>query len=323
MAGTRRSLSPSPGERGLASHEPMEIAALLEPAWAWVERTAERIDLDAPTRLPGWSARQVLVHLGSWDDGDEGEQGDHVATRVAEARSGSVRQAQDPDARNARLVASHHDASRDEVIAALRQARQDTSNFLLGDDVAATGARPVSSVVGELPLTGLFVARGYELAVHALDLLPAGAPGPDKDVLVAGLAALTDVTGALVARVGTTATFAVVTPVAGWVVGVRGGDWTTSRLERGRSASSLGWPGIEGTAEDVLDASAGRAPAAQLLLTRRLRAYDVPGLLQLLPAFEGAPGLPGGAGVRAAARVLAGAGRAVNVVTSRISLRRP
>ena len=72
----------------------------------------------------------------------------------------------------------------------------------------------------------------------------------------------------------------------------------------------------------MLDASAGRASAAQLLLTRRLRPYDVPGLLQLLPAIEGAPGLPGGAGVRAAARVLAGAGRAVNVVTSRIPLRR-
>jgi len=323
VAGTRTSLSPSPGERGLASHQPIDIAALLEPAWAWVERTAEQIDLDAPTRLPGWQARQVLVHLGSWDDGDDGEPGDHVAVRVEEARTGSVRQAEDPDARNARLVASHHDASRDEVIAALRRARQDTSSFLLGDDVAATGARPVSSVVGELPLTGLFVARAYELAVHALDLRPAGAPDPDDAVLVAGLAALTDVTGALVARAGTTATFAVVTPVAGWVVGAHGGDWTTSRLERGRSARTLGWPGIEGSAEDVLDASAGRAPAAQLLLTRRLRAYGVPGLLQLLPAIEGAPGLPGGASVRAAARVLAGAGRAVDLVTSRVPLRWP
>ena len=300
----------------------MEIAALLEPAWAWLEGAAGQVDLDAPTRLPGWSAREVLVHLGSWDDGNPGDPGDRVAARIAEARSDSVHQAQDPDARNTRLVATHHDASRDEVVAALRRARRDTSRFLLGDDVATTGALPVSSVVGELPLTGLFVARAYELAVHALDLVPAGAPGPDKAVLVAGLAALTDVTGALVARAGTTATFAVVTPVAGWVVGVSGGDWTTSRLERGRSARSLGWPGVEGTAEDVLDASAGRASAAQLLLTRRLRPYDVPGLLQLLPAIEGAPGLPGGAGVRAAARVLAGAGRAVNVVTSRIPLRR-
>ena len=303
----------------------MEVAALLEPAWAWLERTAEQIDLDAPTRLPGWSARQVLVHLGSWDDGDRddsGDPGDRVAARVAEARSDSVRQAEDPGARNARLVASHHDASRDEVVAALRRARHDTSRFLLGEDVATTGARPVSSVVGELPLTGLFVARAYELAVHGLDLAPAGLPGPDKAVLVAGLAALTDVTGALLARAAIAATFAVVTPVAGWVVGVNGADWTTSRIERGRSARSLGWPGIEGTAEDVLDASAGRAPAAQLLLTRRLRPYDVPGLLQLLPAIEGAPGLPGGAGVRAAARVLAGAGRAVSVVTARMPLRR-
>ena len=316
MPGPRSSLSPSPGERGLAAHQPIEIAALLEPAWAFIEGTAAQLDLDAPTRLPGWSARQVLVHLGSWDDGDR------LAARVAEARSGAVHQSEDPDARNARLVASHHDASREEVVAALRRARQDTSRFLLGDDVATTGARPVSSVVGELSLTGLFVARAYEIAVHALDLAPAGAPGPDEAVLVAGLAALADVTGALLARAGATATFAVVTPVAGWVVGVNGSDWTTSRLERGRSARTLGWPGIEGTAEDVLDASAGRAPAALLLLTRRLRAYDVPGLLQLLPAIEGAPGLPGGAGVRAAARVLAGAGRAAGVLAARNPLRR-
>lgn len=314
MSGTRPPLAPSPGERGLASHQPSQVAELLDPAWASLERTAEHVDLDAATRLPGWAARQVLVHLGSWDEG-------HRADRVAEARGAVIRPAQDADARNARLIAAHHDASREEVLCALRRARRETSAYLLGDDVSTTGTRPVSSVVGELPLVALFVGRAYELAVHALDLVPAGAAPPEPEVLVAGLAALTDVTGALVARAGITATFAVVTPVAGWVVGVHGGDWTTSRLERGRPARALGWPGVEGSAGDVLDASAGRAPAARLLLTRRLRAYDVPGLVQLLPAVEGAPGLPGGAGVRAGARALAGAGRAISGLTSRVPLR--
>ena len=42
--------------------------------------------------------------------------------------------------------------------------------YQLGPDVGATGTVPVSSVIGELPLTGLLVARAYELAVHTLDL---------------------------------------------------------------------------------------------------------------------------------------------------------
>lgn len=300
-----------PGERGLASHQPVDIAALLEPAWACVERVAEQIDLDVGTRLPGWTARHVLVHLGSWD-GDDG-----FAARIAEVRSGVVEQAEDTAARNARLVATHHDASRDEVLAALRRGRVGTTTYLLGDDVADTGAGEVSSPLGPLPLTGLLVARAYELAVHTLDLAPAGAAPPDDALLVAGLAALVDVTGALLARRDLTATFAVLTPVGGWVVNAAGGDWTTSRLAPGRSGRALGCPAIEGLAADVLDGSAGRAAAAQLLLTRRLRAHDVAGLLQVLPAIDTAPGMPGGPGVRAAARALAGGGRVLAGWTGR------
>ena len=318
MSGSRGQVRPSPGERGLASHQPADVAALLDPAWACVERLAESIDLDAGTRLVGWTARDVLVHLGSWDDpGVE----DSLSHKVAEARGGLVEPAEDTGARNARLVATHHDATRDEVLSALQRARHSTSAYLLGPDVAATGTVPVSSVIGELPLTGLLVARAYELAVHSLDLAAAGAAPPDDALLTAGLAALVDVTGALVARRELTTTFAVATPVAGWVVAAKGGDWTTAALERGRSLRSAGAPGIEGAAADVLDASAGRAPAAQLLLTRRLRAHDVAGLLQVLPAIEDAPGVPSGAAVRAAARVLAGAGRAAEGLTSRLPRR--
>ena len=315
MSGSRSQVVPSRGERGLASHRPADVAALLDPAWAHVERVAERIDLDAGTRLGGWTARHVLVHLGSWDDPGIA---DSLAHKVAEARGGLVEPAEDADARNARLVATHHDASRDEVLAALRRARQSTAAYLRGPDVAATGTVPVSSVIGELPLTGLLVARAYELAVHTLDLVPAGGAPPDDALQTAGLGALVDVTGALLARQGLTTTFAVATPIAGWVVATSGGDWTTASLERGRSLRSAGAPGVEGTAADVLDASAGRAPAAGLLLTRRLRPHDVAALLQMLPALENAPGLPGGAAVRAAARVLAGAGRAAGGLSARL-----
>ena len=317
MPGTRALLSPAPGERGLASHEPAHVAQLLDPAWAGVARIAERVDLLAPSRLPGWNARDVLVHLGSWEDGDA------VAARVAQARSEVVEQAEDADARNARLVATHHDATRTEILAALDRARRDTARYLRGPDAPQVGTRLVSSVVGDLPLTLAFAARAYELAVHCLDLAPAGAHEPAPEILVAGLAALADVAGALIARRGLAATYVIATPVAGWVVGVQGPDWTTSRLERGRSARSLGWPGIEGSAADVLDACAGRAALPRLLITRRLRAYDVAALLQLVPALEGVGGLGSEGAVRAAASwALAGAGRAVSEVRAHAPLRR-
>lgn len=164
--------------------------------------------------------------------------------------------------------------------------------------------------MGELTLTGLVVARCYELAVHTLDLAPAHV-APDPRVLGAGVAALADVTGALAARQQLRVTVAVTTPEGGWVVGAAAGSWTTIRLDRS-PGRSLGWPGIDGSAADVLDAAAGRVPAVQLLVARRLRVHDAPALLRLLPAIEDV--VPGGPGLRAAAGVLSGAGRALNGV---------
>ena len=87
MSGSRGQVVPSLGERGLASHRPTDVAALLDPAWAHVERVAEVIDLDAGTRLPGWTVRNVLVHLGSWDDPGFA---DSLSHKVTEARGGLV-----------------------------------------------------------------------------------------------------------------------------------------------------------------------------------------------------------------------------------------
>ncbi len=312
MPGTAPPPTPAPGERGLASHRPLEVAELLEPAWASLEAVAADLDLDAPTRVEGTTVRTALVRLATW----EGE--DALDRRVAAARRGVVEPGEDHATRQARLLASHGDTGREELLEALRRSRTSTSAYLLGDDVAQTGTAWVSSVVGDLPLTGLVVARAYELALTALDLVAAGAPEPAPEVLTAGLAALVDVTGALAARHGLSTAFAVRTPVAGWVVGARDGDWTTARIGPGDRDAAQQWAGVAGTAADVLDASAGRRPAAQLLLSRRLRAHDVPALLQLLPVVEGVPGLPGGGAVRAAVRLVAGAGRGVSVLSTRL-----
>jgi len=300
VPGDPHGLLPQPGERGLASAEPADVAALLAPAWAAVLDLASVVDLDAPTRLPGWSTRDVLVHLGSWD----GESWQQAALRAG--RTGSP---DDPDADAVRRRAEHHDAGREEIREALVAARDRALGFLTGPEVETLGRQWVDSVAGELPVTGLVVAQAYELAVHALDLAPGGAPEPDPALLDAGVAAVVDVTGALAARRGMSATFAVSTPAGRWATGAREGSWTTLRVGPDLPVRDLPWPGVAGEASVVLDAVSGRALAAQLVLTRRLRLHDVPGLLRLLPALEAAPGLPGGSAVRATARALEQTGR--------------
>ena len=317
MTATTQRLVPQAGERGLASAVPAQVAALLDDAWAGLLHVAADVDLDAPSRLKGWTARDVLVHLGTWDERSE------VAERLDEARTSQVVSEDDRDARNAALVAEHHDASREEVLDALTAARARTADLLARPDADVVGRRWVGSLVGDLPLTGLLVAQAYELAVHALDLAPAGAGRPSPALLDAGVGALVDVTGGLAARQGLTAGFCVVTPGGSWAAGTVEDAWTTVRLGGDVLARDLPWPALEGAAEDVLDASAGRALAAQLVLTRRLRLHDVPGLLRLLPALEAAPGLPGGSAARAAlqaARQTGGlAGRVAGRVGSGVS----
>jgi len=59
-------IAPSDGELGLASWEPGDLAGLVQPAWDDFLGLAAELDLDGPTRLTGWTARDILVHLGSW-----------------------------------------------------------------------------------------------------------------------------------------------------------------------------------------------------------------------------------------------------------------
>lgn len=297
-------LRPEPGERGLSSGDPAEVAALLSGAWDAICDVATRVDLEAPSRLQGWSARDVLVHLGSWD-----ESATPLQERADDARTGRVRSEDDADARNTMVVAEHHDADVTEITAALRAGRDRTLSFLASPDVEVVGRRWVGSMVGQLPMTGVLVAQAYELAVHAIDLRPAGLEQVPDALLDAGTGALADVAGALAARHGVSETFAVLTPAACWATGATGGSWTTVRLDPGVRASSLGWPAVAGSAQDVLDASAGRAIAVQLLATRRLRVHDVPGLLRLLPALGSVPGFPSGSAVQATLRALSQTGR--------------
>ncbi|WP_324277095.1 hypothetical protein [Blastococcus brunescens] len=59
-----------------------EVAGRVLSAWdAFIER-AEAVELDRPSRLGGWRAQEICVHLGCWDDHTA------MADLIASARAG-------------------------------------------------------------------------------------------------------------------------------------------------------------------------------------------------------------------------------------------
>lgn len=287
---------PSEGECGLASWEPADLAALVLPAWDEFIDIAGGVDLDAPTRLTGWTARHVCVHLGSWPGSRTLDRIRAEAERddldLEDPRAGTF----DQESHNEAVLAARSAAPRADVLAALTEGRDEVASYLSSDQPAALGRRRVRSVLGPLPLSTLVAASAYELAVHALDLAPAGARAPSTALLTAGVAALVDTTGALAARGDLTATAACVPPEGGWAFCSTPSAWSTLELP----TVPDGWPAVRGEASVLLDASAGRRAVPALLARRELRLHHVAGLLALAPIVEAVPGLPGGAPLRSA-----------------------
>ena len=291
-------VEPSSDECGIASWEPGDLAALLLPAWDEFAEIAGAVDLDAPSRVRGWTARDVCVHLGSWPGARTLERMRAEAEAddldLDDPRAGTF----DQTSHNEAVLDARAAAPRAEVVAALRESREAVAAFLSGDDVRRLGLRRVRSVLGPLPLTTLVAAGAYELAVHALDLHPAGAPEPSTALLSAGLAALVDTTGALAARCELSASAACSSPEGGWAFTSTPSAWTTLELP----AVPGPWPTVLGDAADLLDASSGRRAVPPMLARRDLRVHHVAGLLALAPIVEAVPGLPGGPALRVAVR---------------------
>ncbi|MBW3551781.1 MAG: hypothetical protein KY442_13660, partial [Proteobacteria bacterium] len=164
-----------------------------------------------------------------------------------------------------------------------------------GEEADEVGRLLARSSVGPLPVLSLVHAGTYELAVHALDLAPCGAPSPSPQLLDRGLASLIEVTGALSVRAGVDIALTAMTSTGGWRFISSGEGWTTERA----AAGSFDGAGVRGTASDLLDASAGRAGLPQLLLARRLHVQQLPQWMRLAPLLDDVPGLPGGAALRA------------------------
>ena len=285
--------------QGLADRGPDALAAPVVAAWSAFCDLAAATDLARPSRLPGWSGRDVCVHLGSWEDSRP------LQGVLDSARDGGVTTTAAPDERNETLVAARRGATDDEVLDSLRRARDAVAAFLASPEARTLATAPASSAVGPLPVLSLVCAGTYELAVHALDLAPCGAPAPPRHLLLTGLCSLLDVTGALAARRGLVASAGAQTPDGGWRFDAAGGGWTTAALAPG----PLDGTAVLAPAEVLLDVSAGRVAAAPLVVTGALRVQGVAALLRLAPLIEDVPGIPGGAALRGAATALAAGGR--------------
>jgi uncharacterized protein (TIGR03083 family) len=290
-----------PGPRGLADTPPPELGREVLAAWdAFLDLVTDpRTDLTRTSRLRGWSGRDTCVHLGSWPDAPV------LEGVLASAREGGTGPATRPDSENEALVEAHRDASVEEVVDALRRSRTRLAAFFASDDAVQLGRLPCRSSVGPLPVLTLVHAGCYELAVHALDLAPCGAPPPGEHLLQRGLAALLDITGALASGAGVDLVLTGQTPTGGWQFRSDATGWTTSPVGPGPFEGT----GVRGTAVDLLDTSAGRAALPQLMVSRRLQVQQMQSFMRLAPLLEAVPGLPGGPVLRTAVGSLSGVGR--------------
>jgi uncharacterized protein (TIGR03083 family) len=291
---------------GLLEAGPAGIAARYRAAWAGFLDVAHSADLGAPSRLAGWTGHDVLVHLGVWS-AEEAVSGIVQSARGVEVDPATM----NADRTNARLIAEHAGASREEVLAALGRHRDAVLAWLATDEPTTIGRRTALSPIGPMPLLTVVGAAAYELAVHALDLLPCGARRPAPQLLLAGLGAVLDVTGCLAVRRGLSATVHATAPDGGWRLAAEPDGWTVEPVPAGDPPKGTG---VTGDLDVLVDATAGRRHVPGLLAARKIVAHDLAGFLRLAAVVEDVPGLPGGPALKAAARTLGAAGRVVSFI---------
>ncbi|CAN5190938.1 hypothetical protein BH24ACT10_BH24ACT10_18160 [soil metagenome] len=289
---------PASGRAGVADSDPGELGREVVACWDEFLDVVRSpgTDLSRRSRLAGWSGREVLVHLGHWEDSPV------LDSVVASARTGRLDDSPPSDRANDALVQAHRDDSTEQVVAALQEGRDRIAAFFDSGEAAEIGRLLSRSTVGPLPVLSLLHAATYELAVHALDLAPCGAPRPATHLLDRGLAALVDVTGSLAARSGVEITLAGTTPDGGWQFSSGPDGWSTER----HPSPTVDGVGVHAPVTDLLDASAGRTSVPQLLLTRRMHVTQMQEWMRLAPLVDEVPGLPGGAALRTAVSGVSG-----------------
>ncbi len=278
------------GRSGLADTPPEVLGQSVLRAWDDFLELVAATDLERPSRLAGMTGRDVLVHLGAWPDNLV------VDSLLDSARAGAVGTSTALDDTSAQLLRAHRDATTDEVVEALHRGRAALADFFASQEAVELGRALARSTAGPLPVLTLLNAGTFELAVHALDLAPGGAPPPSPHLLDSGLSALVDITGGLASRAGVELVLGAQTPDGGWAFDSGPAGWTTAPL----AAGTLRGVGVSGTAADMLEGASGRVALPQLLVTRRLVVQHLSQWMRLAPLLDDVPGLPGGAALRGA-----------------------
>lgn len=302
-------LVPRAGDRGLGTTDRDRLASSVSQSWALFTAMVDGVDLDAPARAKGLTAREVVIPLGAWDDNRP------LAQLLDDARRGVVGDHDQGALVDAVRAAHAHE--RDSAIRdALRRQGEDMETFLYGDRLEEYADSPVASMLGTLPLLTFLHAATYPLATSALDLERAGAVVPDA-LLDNGLLGLADTVGALAARAGLTASIAAITPSVIVGTGARDGAWRTALIDPDGLDDALpgaAGPSVRGTARLLLDVVAGRADVPTAARRRELGVHDVPGLMALAPVVEQVPGIPGRTALIAAIRATTALGSVLRLL---------
>jgi hypothetical protein len=273
-------LEPNPHEHGLATGDAAALARSINRAWELFEGVVAEVDLAAPSRKQGWTARELVAKVGEW------EFGRRLADMLRDAHDGEAA-FYDNDAIEERIRLQTADLPDDAVLEALAAARATTAEWLASDGPQTWGLVPTSSPLGPLPVLTVVNAMTYQLSITTLDLEPAGGTVPDELVRI-GLSALIDTTGALAGRKRVTGSFTAITPDVIIGSGSRDGFWRTASLD----ADPEHGPGVVAEARTILDVTSGRANVPHLYRTGELHVRDLTGLVRLAPVLDGIPGIP-------------------------------
>jgi hypothetical protein len=281
-----------PDDHGLATAGARTIAQETITAWTQFLEIADGVDIDAPSRVKQTSARAIITRVGSWP------QSRQLPQIIADAQAGRVGRI-DQDEIDDRAIKINSGRPKQDLMDAVALSRDSLSNWLAGriagvpsfDDYAL---KPVGTPLGSLPLVTYMHAGAFQLAVSARDLQPDAGLVPDT-LLIVGLRALVDTTGALAARMHIDSKFAVVTPTVSVFTATGSDSWITANVD-----STLGREeaGVEGDIGKVLDVASGRKNPLRGLGRREITVRDVPAMLRLAPIAQDNPGLPGGALLR-------------------------
>ncbi|NQU36879.1 MAG: hypothetical protein HQ526_04690 [Actinobacteria bacterium] len=277
-----------PDDHGLAAAGARTIAEETISAWTSFLDIASDVDLEAPTRVKKTSARAIVARVGSWPESRQ------LPQIIADAQAGRVGRI-DQDEIDDRAIEVNAARPKQDLLDAVALSRDSLIDWLAGrtpgvppfDEFALT---PVATPLGSLPLVTYMHAGAFQLAVSARDLQPDSDLVPDS-LLIAGLRALVDTTGALAARMDIDSQFAVVTPPVSVFTATGANTWITGNVDTtlGREVA-----GVEGGIGNVLDVASGRRHPLRGLGSRELTVRDVPAMLRLAPIAHDNPGLPGG-----------------------------